>query len=118
MKILLDTNFLMAVVQFKADIFAELAGNELFTLSSCISELEKLGNGKKKDAAAARVALELLKNRGVKIIEAYGNTDFGLVQEAKKGYAVATNDAVLIKKLKESCIKVLRLKQKKRILIE
>ena len=118
MKILLDTNFLMAVGQFKADVFGELQGNELFTLSSCIQELKKLAGSKKKDAPAARVALGLLKNGNVKTIQASGNADFGLMEQAKKGYAVATNDAALIKKLKESGIKVLRLKQKKRILIE
>ncbi|MBI4018819.1 MAG: PIN domain-containing protein [Candidatus Aenigmarchaeota archaeon] len=118
MKILLDTNFLMAVAQFKADVFGELQGNDLFTLSSCIQELEKLAGSRKKDAPAARVALELLQKKGVKIIEASGNTDFSLMEKAEKGYAVATNDAALIKKLKESGIKVLRLKQKKRIFIE
>jgi uncharacterized protein len=117
MKILLDTNFLLVPVQFKVDIFSELSG-ELYTTSSCIAELEKLSSTMEKDAAAARVALTLVKEKGVKIIETTGNADASLVTEAEKGYVVATNDKILIKKLKSNAIKVLRLKQKKYIITD
>ena len=113
MKIILDTNELMAQAQFRTPILEELAGNELYILEGCVRELKGIANSKKKDAPAAAVALELLKKKGIKIIPDNGKVDDALVAQGKRGYAVATNDRELIKRLRSHDIKVLRLRQKR-----
>ncbi|MBI4014426.1 MAG: hypothetical protein HY365_00550 [Candidatus Aenigmarchaeota archaeon] len=113
MKILLDTNVLMAQAQFNALILEQLAGNELYTLDGCIRELKGIASSRKKDAPAAAVALELLKKKGIKIIPAKGKADDALVEQGKEGFAVATNDRELIKRLRSHDIKTLRLRQKR-----
>ena len=114
MKILLDTNFLVLAGK-KVDIYELLSGSELLTLDSCIRELEKLAASRKKDAAAARIAMNVMKGR-VKIIKTEAkNTDSAILGEAKrhKSLAVATNDRKLIKNLKAHGIRVIRLRQGK-----
>jgi len=121
MKILLDTNFLLAPAQFKTDIFELLRNDELYTLDLCIKEMEKLAKGKGKNAAAAKVALELLEKNNVKILKTgkKKNADAAIIDTAKAGnYAVATNDKKLIKSLKSYRIKIIRLKQKKQLTYE
>ena len=112
MKILLDTNFMMLPGK-KVDIYEYLEGKELLTLDLCMKELQKLAEGKKKDAGAARIGFLLAKNR-VKVIESrLKSADLGIISEAKKHkyLVVATNDRKLIKTLKKHGIRILRLRQ-------
>ena len=68
-KIILDTNFLMAVSQFGIDIFAELGkicdfGYELFVVDETINELERIKDSNKgKDGKAAKLALSIIKSK-------------------------------------------------------
>ncbi|MFA4820346.1 MAG: PIN domain-containing protein [Candidatus Aenigmatarchaeota archaeon] len=114
MKVLLDTNFLMLPHQFGVDIFEFLKDYELITLSSCVSELKKLSHGKGKDGLSARVALKLMKENNVHVIKTGVFGDASIVKYAvEEKCSVATNDIALIKALKNSNIKIIRLKQKK-----
>ena len=111
-KILLDTNFLILPGQ-KIDIYELLEGKELVTLDLCMKELQRLAEGKKKDAGAAKIALLLAKNR-VKVVKSCAKSaDLGIISEAKKHkyLVVATNDRKLIKTLKKHGIRILRLRQ-------
>ena len=109
-KILLDTNMLLAVVQFKADVFS----SKSFTLSSCIDELEKISKEKSKAGMSAKLILELLNKKKFPVSATDKKGDTAIIDYAsKRGCAVATNDKELIEKLKQRKVKVYRLRQKK-----
>ena len=120
-KILLDTNFLLAVYQFKVDIFAELDricnfNYKLFILDKTIEELKNIierQKGRHKDAA--RIALQLLKLRKVGVIKTRSkkHTDDVILDYAEKDYLVATQDKDLKRRLIHHNVKVIVLRQKK-----
>jgi rRNA-processing protein FCF1 len=118
-KIILDTNFLTLPHQFKVDIFSEIdrimeENYELFTLDSVIDELNKLSKSKGKDAIAAKIGLELIKKKNIKIIKTGEiNVDKAIVKISNKDTIVATNDKILRKKLKNENIKTIYLRSKK-----
>jgi len=119
MKTILDTNFLIAVNKFKIDVFSELMGNDLFTLDTVINELEKISNGKGKDSVSARVALKLIKRKGLKILKSKEReTDLSLLSYSKKGYRIATQDKILKDKLKKNGRRIIFIRQKKYIVSE
>jgi rRNA-processing protein FCF1 len=104
MKILLDTNFLLLPAQFRVDINRLREQGSLATLDACIKELEKLS---------------MVKSRRIRIISGRGNADSALLNTAKRhGFAVATNDRKLIKKLKNNGIRIIRLRQRRYFIIE
>ena len=119
MKVLLDTNFLMAVAQFKIDIFKELKGHDLRTLNGVVRELKKHAEGKGKKAQAAKFALKLVKSKGLKVLYSKDkDTDKAIVGYAKKGYAVATQDRLLRTKSKKVGAGVIYIRQKKYLVVE
>ena len=121
--IILDTNFLLMYEKYKIDIFSEIDRicdfpYELAIIDKTIDELK----GKKGE----RIALKLLEIKKVKVIKTNkeGSVDkilkelfFG--KETKelnlKNIIIATNDRLLMKELK---MPVIRLKQKKYLMIE
>lgn len=117
--IIIDTNMLMVPFQFKVDIFEEFdriidEKYELVTLDNVIQELEKISKGKAKDSFAARLGLNLVKTKNIKIIKTKEKSaDKSLLKFAGKDTIIATNDKILISKLKKDKRKILRLKQKK-----
>ncbi len=118
-KILLDTNFLLAPVQFKADVYEQITA-DFFTLDACVEELEKIAKKKTKAGVQAKAALILARTKNVRIVKAAKkNVDEALIEAAKQhNYIVATNDRKLIKALKTLDIRILRLRQKKLLLEE
>ena len=120
MKVLLDTNFLLMPNQFGVDIYAYLKFYEIFTLSSCVSELKQLSRKKNKDALAAKIALKLIEQNKVEIMSLEEkNTDKAILDYAvEKKCAVGTNDKELIKALKKQSIKIIRLRQSKYLVEE
>jgi rRNA-processing protein FCF1 len=103
-KILLDTNFLLTVGEFKIDIFSELNrvcgfNYELFTLDKVADEIKNIIKKQKgKTKKNAEFALKLLKKiRKIKTKE--GFTD-DIIAELSKDYIVATQDNNLKKRLK------------------
>ncbi|MCX6709599.1 MAG: hypothetical protein NTV63_01425 [Candidatus Woesearchaeota archaeon] len=114
-KILLDTNFLMIPIQFRVDIFTELqrllnCKYELFTLDLNVEELKFAAkNGSMADKKAAKVALLLIEKKGVSILktkrflnraENPHDVDSCIVEYAKEGYSVATQDKGLRDRIK------------------
>jgi len=122
----LDTNFLMIPGQFKVDIFSELSRilvrPELFTLDLNIKELEEiLKEGNSREKKAAKIALALIKRKNVSIIKTKSflnriknpkDTDSFIVECSKYGYAVATQDQELKRRLGRSVPRIVLRKKK------
>jgi rRNA-processing protein FCF1 len=106
MKVLLDTSFLVAVMEMKIDLVHELrkfGSPELHVIDLVVNELKRLSEGKGKAAKNANLALQFLGRRMVRVIRAgEGSTDRKLAECAEKdGSAVCTID----RKLKDSLLK-------------
>ena len=110
MKVILDTNFLIDCAKFNIDYEDQLKQHHLFTLGAVIGELEKLI--KQKKAKHAKLALQILRQKPVKIIKTDNqNKDVDSVLADLDGYAIATADKDLKKKLKNKKIFVIRQKK-------
>jgi len=127
MKIIIDTNLLMAIGQFKVDIFRELdriitEKYELCIIDRTIDELKKIKeNQKGKHKTAAKLALAIVKSKQPKIIKSKEDksVDDLIVDLAKKEkIAVATQDKELKKKLKENKAKIIVLRQKRYLVLD
>ena len=121
-RFLLDTNFLMIPGQFKVDIFAELekfGKPELYILDTTIKELEKISKGRGSDAKAARLALELVKMKNIKMVQAQNkSTDREILRLAfEKDFVVCTQDKKLKAKLIKMGSRVVTMRQKKFLII-
>lgn len=121
MKTILDTNFIMAVGQFKIDIFSALANHQLYILDRTIEELNKIIKEQTlKHKKAAKLALSLIKAKKVKIIKTKSDkkVDDLIVEIAEKNkYIVATQDKLLKQKLKQNKVKIITLRQKKYLIL-
>ena len=119
MKVIFDTNFLIFSINSKIDIFSELKGNDLFILDTIIKELEKISHKKSSDSISAKIALELIKRKDLKILKSKEKeTDLSLLSYAKKGYIIATQDSNLRNELKKIGIKFIYIRQKKYVMTE
>ena len=121
-EIILDTNFLMLPYQTGKNIFAMLEEMVLFkpnyvTIKSVIKELESLcNNGSVKEQRAANLALLIIKEIPVKVLDdpaVKGNTDDKILKVALMRRAiVATNDRELRKKLRKKGVTVIFFREK------
>jgi len=120
-KILLDTNFLMIPSQFNLDIFEVIdeimeEEYELFTIDGVVKELEKLAKIKGKDGVAAKIALNLIHKKNIKVMKTKEkNIDEAIIKITDKDTIVATNDRILRKKLKNKNVKTIYLRAKKHL---
>jgi len=97
MKVLLDTNFLLAIEQRHLD-FEALVDHELLVLESVFFEVAKISESSRKAAAAAKVALKMIEKFGIKTVQSKGVADRALLDYAsKQGCAIATLDRDLRK---------------------
>ncbi len=119
MRIILDTNFLIDCIRFKIDLESELRGNELFVLDSIIFEIEKITKRGTKESSLAKLALDYIKRKHLKILKPKEkNTDLSLLNYSKKGYAMATQDKVLKNKIKKAGGKLIFIRQKRYVVFE
>ena len=119
--VLLDTNALMMPYQFRIDLFEELrdllGSYEPVVLAEVVHELTSLSGGHGKDAAAARLGLDL--SRKCTLVES--GSDEGSVDERISGFAgrhggmVLTNDRALRNRLLMERIPVISLKNQKKL---
>jgi rRNA-processing protein FCF1 len=119
-KVLLDTSFLLEMLHYKLDfsIFQELEENvELFISSETLRELKSIANKKTKEGRLALIALKLIEAQRIKIVQSLKKeVDEDLLTLAKKeGFLVATNDKDLKEKLKKENVKIICLRNKKKI---
>ena len=119
-KIIIDTNFLMIPIQFRVDIFSEIDricyfNYKLFIFEQSINELKNIiekQTGKNKKAA--QFALKLIKLKNIGIIKSEKeNVDALILNNISKDTIVATQDALLKKKMIEKGASLIILRQKK-----
>ena len=123
-KVFLDTNALMAISEFKLDIFTETMRVmdfkfQFYVLSGTIEELEKIvleQRGRFK--VAAKLALLLLKKRvtegTIKVLQSEGYVDDILIEKSRSGGLVLTQDMALKRKLQKP---YLTIRQKKKVVL-
>ena len=112
--IVLDTNILIDVLKYKIELDSLREFGEFIVLSTTKRELKNLSEKKSKDGMFAGLALQLIKNKKIKIAKTEGKTDASIVKYSKAHKcAVATNDRELIKTLKMNGIKIIRIRQRK-----
>ncbi len=128
-KIMLDTNFLLIPAQFRVDIFEEIKricdfNYEVVVLDRTIDELNGIIQFQAgSDKAAARMALQLLEAKEVRIISTktatFKNVDkIFLELAAEERLIVATQDKLLKQELNKLGSKVIVLMQKKYLVLE
>ena len=122
-KVAMDTNMLLAIAQFKVDVFGavkEKLGAVRFAVpEEVMEELEKIAMQGKNRELEVRIALgEIAKNDVERLDASGGNADKSLIELSKRGFFVATNDGVLRKKIKMLGGKNIYLRQKKLIELE
>ncbi|MBI2507720.1 hypothetical protein HYV89_02095 [Candidatus Woesearchaeota archaeon] len=109
MRIILDTNFLINCAKFHIDYCEQLKEHRIYTLDAVVRELEKLI--KQKKAKHAKLALQILRQKQIKIIKTENQDDVDSLLISFKGYAIATADRELKNKLKGKKIFVIRQKK-------
>jgi len=118
--IILDTNFLMIPAQFKVDIFSEIERivndkYQIYVLKGTIEELNKIIKEQKhKHKMAAKLALKLIKAKGLKILDINQKPVDKILTELSKEYIIATQDKELKKEIKNKII----LRQKKYLVLQ
>ena len=118
MKFLIDTNFLLIPGRFRVDVFKELerfGRPEFLTIDLVVSELRKLASGKGQDAPHARLGLDLLEKKGIRVLESReGNTDQEIERLAsEQDLVVCTQDRELQERLRREGLSVVSLRQKR-----
>ena len=119
-KIILDTNALMAIAEFKIDLFSELESccdftYDLYILEGTIKELKKImEEQRQKFKRAAKLALAIVKAKGIKKIASSNYVDDVLVNYSKKGDLILTQDIELKKRLTKP---YLTIRQKKKVVL-
>ena len=117
-KIIIDTNALMAIGEFKLDLFLEIEracdfNYSIIILQGTIDELKEIqAKQRGKFKRAAKLALSVLKAKNIKIVKSEGHVDNSLVDYSRKGDLVLTQDVGLKKRLTKP---YLIIRQKKKV---
>jgi rRNA-processing protein FCF1 len=108
MKTILDTDFLINIIKYKINI------EEIKNPSIIDKTLDELGS---KNTSNAKAAIKLTKLKKFKVIKTKKDkiVDALILEEAKEGDLVATQDKKLKRQLKENNIKTITIRQKKYI---
>ncbi|MBM3200586.1 hypothetical protein FJZ53_06625 [Candidatus Woesearchaeota archaeon] len=120
-RIVLDTNFLLAISQFHVDVFSEIRRicdfpYKLYVIDKTIDELGILAKTPSKKAKqAAKLALSLIGGRVEVLKTGEGYADDILAGMADKDTIIATQDKGLKRKIKSVLITI---KQKKYLSLE
>ena len=119
--VLIDTNVLVTSVQWKIDVFSEIEkacdfAYQLAVLQGTLTELKKIQTeqrGRFRDAA--KLALLLLKNKKVPVLQEQGYVDDLLAKHSRQGDVIFTQDRELKKRLVKP---YLTLRQKKYVVLQ
>ena len=123
-KVVVDTNMLLAITQFKVDVFSlikeKLGGKtEFFATKGILEELNKISKEGEKQRREIELVKELMEKNKVELTAVdVKNTDDGLVELSKKGFYVASNDKALRKRIKSLGGQNIYLRRKKLVEIE
>ncbi len=123
-KIILDTNALMDMVEFKIDLFAEIEKGcdfpyEIEVLQGTMDELENIAKTQRgKFRAGARLARAMVEQKSrqkkVTILPETENVDHALAQHSRDGDLVLTQDQELKRRLTKP---YLTIRQKKKVVL-
>ena len=119
-QIILDTNALMAIAEFKIDLITELEKAydfpyELCVLEGTIKELKKIQEEQReKFKRAAKLALGIIKVKKITVLPSIGYVDTELIKHSRNGDLILTQDVELKKELS---LPYLTIRQKKRIIV-
>jgi len=114
-KIAFDSNILIAVERVKADVFSmarQLFGEKVkFVVTRQVKdEMKQLQEREARMQKAVKVALIALRKEHVRILPTKAeNADLSLIEAAKMGYCIATNDIALRKRIKEFGVAIIYL---------
>ncbi|MEM3781733.1 MAG: hypothetical protein QXT43_02100, partial [Candidatus Micrarchaeaceae archaeon] len=104
MYVLIDTSSILFAFRNKNNIFALLSyqfpGVRLAVSQGVKEELAKLSKSKKRISASASVALKEAASNGVEVLPNKAMPDAWLLDSAKAGVFICTNDIALKRKLK------------------
>ena len=115
-KVVADTNFLIDVLKFRVNFIEEY--RNLFVTESILNELKFISSGKSKVGKYAKLALDMIKSGKIKALPKIKNkADEDLIEYAKKGFLIATNDRELRKRLKSLGFKTIYLRSRKKIAV-
>jgi len=116
--IVLDTNFIMSAIGFKIDIIREIERiadfrYKLTALKATLSELEKLiKEGEYFERKQALLAMQVIKKSRMDILPMDGYADDILAALDPQTHVIATQDAGLLKRLKQKGFKTIIIRQK------
>ena len=119
-KVIIDTNALMGMAEYKIDLFAEIEHTldipyQVTILRETITELKKIQQQEKnKFRRYAKLALDIITAKKVLILPEEGFVDNLLVQHSQHGDLILTQDVALKKRLTRP---YLTIRQKKRIIM-
>lgn len=117
-KVILDTNVVVDLVEFKVDLFREMERILDFPYQVCvvqgtITELEQIIKTQRlRFQRAARLGLALLKAKNVKILPGKGKVDDVLADYSQRGALILTQDWGLKTRLKKP---FLTIRQRKKV---
>ncbi len=125
MKVILDTNFFILPGKLKIDIFSEIdriidEKYEIVTIKPVINELRGLAREKGKKGMHAKLGLQLIEKKKVKILKTRErDADKAILKASEKedDVIVGTLDKELRKKLEKSNKKTIYLRAKKYLVL-
>ncbi|MDI6737882.1 MAG: hypothetical protein QME12_05200 [Nanoarchaeota archaeon] len=122
--IVLDTNFIMSAIGFKIDIIREIERiadfrYKLTALKATLSELEKLiKEGEYFERKRASLALQIIRKSRMDILRKEGYADDILAALNPDEHVIATQDAGLLKRLRQKGFRTIQIRQKKRFIVQ
>ena len=123
-KIILDTNFLLAVFELKIDIFAEIDRvcdfpYKLYILDRTLDEVENLiKTPLLSKKLLAKAALQLIKAKNIPTLETKDLRPVDDILVDLEWYYVATVDMELKRRLRKKGRKILTIRQNKYVILE
>ncbi|MCD6158484.1 MAG: PIN domain-containing protein [Euryarchaeota archaeon] len=118
-----DTNFLLAPFQFRFNLEYELervlGGYKIVIQKRVLNELKSLAGMRTRDSIAARNVLEMIKKKGLEIVDFNKNKADDEIIEAAKAFngIVATNDRELRARALKEGIPCLFVREKKYLVL-
>ncbi|MCD6157679.1 MAG: PIN domain-containing protein [Euryarchaeota archaeon] len=118
-----DTNFLLAPFQFRFNLEYELervlGGYKIVIPKRVLNELKSLAGMRTRDSIAARNVLEMIKKKGLEIVDFNKNKADDEIIEAAKAFngIVATNDRELKARALKEGIPCLFVREKKYLVL-
>ncbi len=105
--VVLDTNMLLVPYYFGVDVLEEIGrivpGTKVYVIPQVLKELDKLEReGNQRERLGARIGKRIAEKLEVLPVEEGLPTDAALVELAKKGYVIATNDRELKRRIWEA----------------